>query len=81
MREGGGPQRRQQCVESSEHERYHYMQIISERVGGEATHTSKSPAAGTRPLIVGWALRSPGVDRLSLLSDLKSLARPVVVVM
>lgn len=36
---GRGPPRRQQCVESSEeHERYHYMQIISERVGGEATH-------------------------------------------
>lgn len=61
------------------------MQIISERVGGEATHThthtNKSPAAGTRPLIVGQSLRSPAVDRLPLHSDLKSLARPVVVVM
>lgn len=56
-------------VECSEHERYRYMQIISERVGGEATHTHEqvtgSLHATTKCRTVS-SLRSAAVDRLPL---------------
>lgn len=58
------------CVECSEHERYRYMQIISERVGGEATHTHEqvtgSLHATTNYCRTVSSLRSSAVDRLPL---------------
>lgn len=68
---GGGSPRRQQCVERSEHERYHYMQIISERVGGEATHTHEQ-VTGSRHATTNCRTVSPFTGSWSVAASLWS---------